>query len=105
MFATGKSIREAKKYEIAEKERQKGLEIVHLLRMEAGRQQENRRICDVLKQHGVTLSPEAAGAIFEGSHSSEEMGRVKENRRVKYLMERYGVQLPVEVAKDLFGYG
>ncbi len=52
MFERGKAIREAKKAEIVEKAHQKAT------------QEEQQRIRKVLEEHGVTLSPEVAEAVF-----------------------------------------
>ena len=103
MFERGKDIREAKKAQIAEKERQKGLEIIRLLSIEAGREKENRRIKDLFRQHGVRLPSEAADAIFDGGWSYEQIGRMKERERVKYLLRIYNVNLPLDVSEEVFG--
>ena len=103
MFERGKDIREAKKAQIAEKERQKSLEIIRLLSLEAGRAKENKRIKDLFKHHGVNLTPEAVESIFDGGWSYEQTGRREERERVKYLLGVYRVQLPLEVAEEVFG--
>ena len=56
MFERGKAIREAKKAEIQEKARLKGLQ--------EGRQETTERFQELLKSPGVTLPPEIASAIF-----------------------------------------
>ena len=102
MFERGKDIREAKKAQIAEKERQKGLEIMRLLSLEAGREKENRRIKDLFKQNGVKLPSEAADAIFDGGWSYEQIGRMRERERVKYLLSIYNIHLPLDVSEEVF---
>ena len=68
MFERGKAIREAKKAEIQEKARLKGLqEGIREGRQEGlqeGRRETTERIQELLKSSGVTLPPEIASAIF-----------------------------------------
>jgi hypothetical protein len=52
MFESAKAIREAKKAEIAGKARRKGV------------QEERQRIERELEDHGITLPPEVAEAVF-----------------------------------------
>lgn len=63
MFERGKAIREAKKAEIQEKARLKGLR--------EGRQETTERFQELLKSHGVTLPPEIASAIFGDAPENE----------------------------------
>ena len=60
MFERGKAIREAKKAEIQERARLKGLQEGR----QEGRQETIERIQELLKSSGVTLPPEVASAIF-----------------------------------------
>ena len=83
MFERGKAIREAKKAEIQEKARLKGLregrqegrregrrEGQQEGRQE-GRQETTERFQELLKSHGVTLPPEIASAIFGDASENE----------------------------------
>ena len=103
MFERGKDIREARKAQTAEKERQRGLEILRLLRLETGREKENKRIKDLFKQNGVKLPSEATDAIFDGGWTYEHIGRLEERERVKYLLRIYNVHLPLDVAEEVLG--
>ena len=75
MFERGKAIREAKKAEIQEKARLKGLrEGLQEGRQEGrreGRQETTERFQELLKSHGVTLPPEIASAIFGDAPENE----------------------------------
>ena len=68
MFERGKAIREAKKAEIQEKARLKGLQEGRREGIQEGRREGQRetteRIQDLLKSSGVTLPPEIESAIF-----------------------------------------
>ena len=75
MFERGKAIREAKKADIQEKARLKGLrEGLQEGRQEGrreGRQETTERFQELLKSHGVTLPPEIASAIFGDAPENE----------------------------------
>ena len=75
MFERGKAIREAKKAEIQEKARLKGLrEGLQEGRQEGrreGRQETTERFQELLKSHGVTLPPEIASAMFGDAPENE----------------------------------
>lgn len=62
MFERGKAIREAKKAEIEERAIRRG--------MEQGRQQAAERFRELLKQHGVKLTPEVESAMFGDSDTT-----------------------------------
>ena len=79
MFERGKAIREAKKAEIEEKAARRGLErgmqqgIEQGMQrgieqgIEQGRQQATEQFRELLKQHGITLTPEVESAMFGDS--------------------------------------
>ncbi len=71
MFERGKAIREAKKAEIAAKARNEGIQQGTQQGTQQGIEQENQRIREMLEQHGVTLSPEVAEAVFSSPSGNE----------------------------------
>ena len=75
MFERGKAIREAKKAEIEEKAVRRGLErgIEQGLErgIQQGRQQAAEQFRELLKQHGIVLTPEVESAMFGDSAASD----------------------------------